>query len=167
MTFKCSDKCTGILAAEARLLREKTCYQTAQRNNDVRNAERAKRKMKSTEDYIKLVEEWPTAGQIAIENALRIAHIKQDMKKTAIKIQIQRAIETGISPIDGEPIGKTGITRNMIKYLIAKHDNKQFIQEKRFMLTQNAQRSIQYAITKCRENESVVKFLESLLVTKC
>lgn len=164
MTFKCSDKCIGKVAAKGRLNREEACYDAAIKDKNERAAKRAKKKMKITQKYLDLMEEWPPAMDLAIKPALIIAGIKDNTKQTTIKTQVKRVMETRICPISGEPLGAHGVTERIIRYLIAKYDHKPFLQEKRFRLTPAAINSIKYAIVLCREKPDAKKFLESLLV---
>lgn len=166
MTFKCSDKCIGKVAAKARLNREEACYDAAMKDKNKQAAKRAQEKMKKTQKYLDLMNEWPPAIDLAIKSALIIKDIKDATKQTAIKTQVERVMETRICPITGEPLGVNGVTERIIRYLIAKHDHKPFLQEKRFRLTPTAVNSIKYAMTVCRENPGAKKFLESLLVIK-
>jgi hypothetical protein len=163
--FKCGDKCTGILAAEARLVREKVCYATAIKEKDTRSAESAAQKVKTTTAYIALMNEWPSAVSIAIGPAMLINDIKQPDKRATIMRQVQQVQETGINPITGDSIGLCGVTGAIIKYLIAKYDGKPFVQEKRFKLNKSNVAAIKYAIVCSRENPKAVKFLQSLLKT--
>jgi hypothetical protein len=161
--FKVSEKCTTILAAEAKLTREKVCYRNAVKDKDVKGMERAKRKMDDTVDYMKLIEEWPPAEYLAIGPAVCVARIKSASKKEAIKTKIQRVIDTGIDPLTGEKLDRHGVTGIIIQYLIAKHDNKPFARPKTFLLTHENINAIKYAVTVCRENPLVVAFLQSLM----
>jgi hypothetical protein len=166
MTFKCSDKCIGKIAAKARLNREEACRDSAIKDKNLRAARRAQNKMNNTQKYLDLMNEWPTAIDLAIGPALLIKNIKAAPKQAAIKTQVERVMETRIDPFSGKQLGPFGVTERIIRYLIAKHDHKPFVQEKRFALNQNAINSLKYAIAVCRENPSAVKFLKSLLEVK-
>jgi|GEM_PF-3928788 len=161
--FKMSEKCTGIFAAKAKLNREEACYATAEKDKDLKGMERAKRKLEATTDYMKLIDEWPLAEDLAIGPAMCIARIKSAPKKKAIKAKIQRVISTGIDPTTGEKLNSHGVTGIIIAYLIARHDNKPFARPKTFLLTHENINSIKYAMTVCRENPRVVAFLQSLM----
>lgn len=163
MTFRCSDKCIGKIAAESRLLREKACYESAKKDKDSIGMERAMNKMKITQRYLDLMEEWPPAIKLAIRPALDVSRIRSASKKAAIKAQIERVMETGIDPISGNPLKPSGVTEKIILYLIAKHDHKPFVEKKQFCLSPKAVSALKYAIVVCKQNPSAAKFLESLL----
>lgn len=164
--FKCGEKCTGALAAEARRTREKVCLQTAEKEHDSYMIKKAKAKIKETNAYMELMEEWPMAANLAIKPAILIDGLRPKTKRAAIMSQVQRVYETGINPINGKPLGVYGLTGIIIKYLIAKHDGKQLIREKRFFLTKDAINAIKYAVAVCRDNPKATKFLSSLLEVK-
>lgn len=164
--FKCGDKCIGHLAADARLVRERTCLENAIKEKDLRGAKRAAQKIKETRAYIALMEEWPMATNLAIKPAILVDSLRPDAKRAAIMSQIQRVYETGINPINGKPLGAYGLTGIIIKYLIAKHDGKSLVREKRFFLTRDAINAIKYAVVACRGNPKATKFLSSLLEVK-
>ena len=166
MTFKCSDKCIGKIAAKARLNREEACRDSAIKDKNPQAAKRAQNKMNNTQKYLDLMNEWPPAIDLAIGPALLIKNIKDVSKQDAIKMQVERVMETRIDPFNGRRLGSTGVTQRIIRYLVAKHDHRPFAQEKRFTLNSNAINSIKYAIAVCRENPSAVKFLKSLLEVK-
>ncbi len=160
--FKCGDKCTGRLAAEAKLVREKVCYENAKKENGCRVMKIATRKIKDTTDYIKIMEEWPTAVDLAIAPALTVARIHNKKKRDAIMKQIEAVFETDINPIDGGPLTK-GVTLVIIQYLIAKHDGTPFVREKRFALTQDTFKLLQYIKTVCKQHPKAEKFVTSLM----
>lgn len=161
--FKCGEKCTGILAADARLVREKVCYATSKKDGDLIGMKRAAAKVRDTESYIKIMEEWPPAVNLAIGPALMVDRLKPVTKRTAVMKQIERVQETAINPMTGKPIGACGVTGTIIEYLIAKHDGRTFARNKQFVLTKDNINAIKYAITVSRENQKAVKFFSSLL----
>lgn len=161
--FKCGDKCTGILAAHARLVREKVCYENAKKEKDERVMKATILKIHDTEDYIKIMDEWPPAVNLAIKPALMVARIRSDEKRAAIMRQVQRAQETGINPMNGAPLGICGVTGIIIRYLIAKHDKKPFVREKRFLLTRENIDILKYLMSICQDNAKAACFLQSLM----
>jgi len=163
--FKCGDKCTGKFAAEARLVREKICYENAKKENDQRGMKSAARKVQNTKDYIKIMEEWPPSVNLAIGPALMIGKIRLPEKQAAIMRHVQRAQETGINPMNGLSLGPQGVTGTIIRYLIAKHDRKPFILEKRILLTKDTINAINYLMGTCQGNAKATNFLRSLVAT--
>ena len=163
--FKCGEKCTGILAAEARRTREKVCLATAIKENDAIGAKRAARKVKNTDDYIKIMEEWPPAVNLAIGPALMVARIRSPEKQAAIMRHVQRAQDSGVNPMNGLPLGPSGVTGVIIKYLIAKHDRKPFAPEKRIVLSRDNINIINFLMGTCQGNQKATNFLKSLKVT--
>jgi len=160
--FKCSDKCAGVLAAEARLVREKTCYATAQKDGDQKTMKRAAMKIKDTQDYIKIMGEWPPAINLAIQPALTVARMRPAAKREAIKKEIDNVMETGINPIDGNPL-IVGVTELIIRYLVARYDKTPFIREKRFMLTSDAVKILTYLKAVCKHNPKAERFVSFLM----
>ena len=163
--FKCGDKCTGIHAAEARLVREKICYDNAKKENDCRGMKTAAQKVRDTQMYIKLMSDWPPAVNLAIKPALRVAKLQPPERMGAIMNQIQRVQETGINPINGLPLGVMGVTGTIIEYLIAKHDKKPFIRTKHISLTRDNLNAITYLMKLCGSNQKAAQFLRSLVAT--
>ena len=160
--FKCGDKCAGVLAAEARLVREKTCYATAQRDGDQKTMKKAAMKIKDTQDYIKIMGEWPPAINLAIRPALIVARMRPETKREAIKKEIEAVMETGINPIDGALL-RVGVTEVIINYLVSKHDKTAFVREKRFMLTRDTMKILSYLKAVCKQNPKAEKFVSSLM----
>lgn len=160
--FKCGDKCAGVLAAEARLVREKTCYATAKKDGDQKTMKRAAMKIKDTQDYIKIMNAWPPSINLAIRPALIVARMRPEPKREAIKKEIEAVMETGINPIDGGPL-PLGVTEVIIRYLVSKHDKTPFVREKRFALTQDTIKLLQYIKTVCKQHPKAEKFVSSLM----
>lgn len=106
------------------------------------------------------------AANLAIKPAILVDGLRPDAKRIAIMSQVQKVYETGINPVNGKPLGVYGLTGIIIKYLIAKHDGKSLVREKRFFLTKDAINAIKYAIAVCRDNPKANKFLNSLLEVK-
>lgn len=161
--FKCGDKCTGVLAAEARLVREKICYENAKKENDVRTMKNVAEKMRDTKEYIKIMGEWPLAVNLAINPALRVSRLSPPERRAAIMRQVERVQETGINPLNGNPLGGRGITGIIIEYLIAKHDRKPFATERRFLLTKDRIDILNALLRDCDKKPKSAKFLKSLL----
>lgn len=162
--FRCGDKCTGKLAAEARLVREKVCYDNAAKEKDARMMKSSKRKIKNTKDYIKSMEDWPPSVNLAIGPALRVCRIRDDKKREAIKKQIEAVMETNIDPMTHKPLVNGQVTGAIIRYLIAKYDKKLYAKEKRFMLTDNNLQILMRLKSLCKEYPKEQKFVESLMV---
>jgi len=163
--FKCGEKCTGILAADARLVREKICHENAKKEKDERMTKVTARKVQNTKAYIKLMEEWPPAVNLAIGPALMVARIRSPEKQAAIMRHVQRAQDSGVNPMNGLPLGPTGVTGVIIKYLIAKHDRKPFAPEKRITLSKDNINIINFLMGTCQGNQKATNFLKSLMVT--
>jgi len=164
--FKCGEKCTGILAADARLVREKVCYREAAKEKDQRGMQRAAAKIKDTQKYIKLMEDWPIAVNLAIGPALLIANIKSPKIQGAIKKQVEQVHDTGINPRTGQKLDVCGVTGPVIEYLIAKCNHRPFILSKWIRLTPDNINAIKYALVVCKENQNTIRFLKSLLEEK-
>lgn len=163
--FKCGDKCTGVLAAEARLVREKVCFMNAKKENDCRMMKIASRKVKNTKDYIKFMEEWPPSVNLAIMPALMVANMRPKAKKEIIMNGIGNVLETGINPIDGLPLTR-GVTAVVIKFLIAKHDKTEFVREKTFLLNKENVNILKWLKVMCKLNPKAENFVGSLMVAR-
>jgi len=161
--FKVVDKCTLIHAAKAKRNREETCVDMLLKENDLIGVARAKDKLEKTNKYIALIEEWKLAENIAIYPAMLIADITDPQKRDAIKLQLHRVYETGTDPRTGKKLKHGQITRQIIAYLIAKYDHKQFTPCKWIRLTPDRIKAIKYALVVCKENPHAVEFLSYLL----
>ena len=160
--FKCSDKCTGIRAAEARLVRENICYDNALKEKDYRTMKNVSVKIQNTKDYIKFMEEWTPAANLAIKPAVRVYRLKPFDKRVFVMTQIQRVQETGINPINGRSLGRYGVTGVIIEYLISRYDRRWFAQYKRFLLTKERVDIIKSLISTC-DDPKTIKFLKFLM----
>lgn len=161
--FKCGDKCTGIRAAEARLVREKICLDNAVKENDCRGMKAAARKVKDTTDYIKLMEDWPASVYLAIGPALLVGRIKSPEKRAAIMKQVEQSQEMGVNPMNGKPLHDGQVTGPIIEYLIAKYDHSVFVPSKWVRLTKERIEILNYLLGKCGNNERASLFVKSIL----
>jgi hypothetical protein len=161
--FKVKDKCTLIYAAKAKRNREETCVAMLLKEKDLIGAARAKEKLEKTNKYIALIEEWELAANIAIYPAMLVADIEDLQKKDTIKTQLQQVYETGTDPRTGKKLKDGEITRQVIAYLIAKYDGKQYTPCKWIRLTPERVNAIKYALVVCKENQNAVKFFQYLL----
>lgn len=165
MTMKANLTCTGIYAVKQLITRLEICLASAIKYNDTALITSATNKLADANEYYNIINKWPFAANLAMKTASIIANIEDIKKQNTIKKEVEEIYNLNINPITKEPL-KMGITAAIVEYLIAKYDNMPFCPRKSFTLTPNNINNIKYAIDKCKDNDNVLYFLESLLIVK-